>query len=72
MILLALVALRMISLAAHGRALTLDACMGLVMLIVAAALTIVLSLFVPKWALLAYLVNLLDGPVRWVVGRRSK
>ena len=71
MILLGLVALRMVSLAAHKRPLELEARVGLITLIAAAALTIVLSFIVPRWALLGYLFNVFDRPVRLLLQRRG-
>lgn len=67
----ALVAIRMISLTepAHARA-HLEDRLGLIVLIGASLLTVVASLFIPKWAMLFYLANLLDGPLRRLVKRR--
>ena len=72
-ILFALVALRMISLTdpEHVRA-HLDDRLGLIVLIVASLLTIAASFFVPKWAMLFYLVNLLDGPLRRLLRRPQR
>jgi uncharacterized membrane protein len=38
-----------------------------IVLIVASVLTIAASLLVPKWAMLVYLVNFVDGPLRWLL-----
>jgi len=61
----ALVAIRMISLTEpeHARA-HLDDRLGLTVLIGASLMTIVASLFIPRYAMLFYLANLLDGPLR--------
>jgi hypothetical protein len=40
-------------------------------LIVASVLTIAASLAVPKWAMLVYLVNFVDKPLRWLVKRKA-
>jgi uncharacterized membrane protein len=68
----ALVAIRMISLTQpeHARS-HLEDRLGLIVLIGASLLTIVASRFIPKWAMLFYLANLLDGPLRWLVRRRA-
>jgi uncharacterized protein YybS (DUF2232 family) len=44
--------------------------LGLIVLIVASILTIVASLAVPKWAMLVYLVNFVDKPLRWLLKRK--
>jgi len=62
MIAIALVALRMLALSGDGR----RSRMGLYVLIGSALLTVALSLWLPRWAMFAYLLNLLDGPLlRW-------
>jgi hypothetical protein len=68
-ILFALVAIRMNTLARadHGRGSLLEDRLGLIVLIVASVLSIVASLLVPKWAMLVYLVNFVDGPLRWLL-----
>jgi len=70
-ILFALVALRMIALAEkdHPSGTKLDHRLGLIVLIGASVLTIVVSFFVPRWAMLAYLANLVDEPIRWLIRR---
>lgn len=70
-ILIALVALRMIALAGHARPVRLDNQIGLIVLIAAAVLTVLASLFVPKWALLGYLLNVLDQPLRLLTKRKA-
>jgi uncharacterized membrane protein len=46
---------------------------GLIVLIVASILTLAASLVTPKWAMLVYLVNFLDEPLRWLLkARRSR
>ncbi len=73
-ILFALVALRMIALAeeGHTKGDRTEHRLGLLVLIFASALTVVASFIVPKWALLLYLVNLLDEPLRrWLRRRRA-
>ena len=45
---------------------------GLIMLIAASLLAIAVSLVAPQWAMLAYLVNLLDGPLRWFMRRQRE
>jgi uncharacterized membrane protein len=68
----ALVAIRMISLTEpeHARA-HLDDRLGLIVLIGASLLTIAASFFTPQYAMLFYLTNLLDGPLRWILRRRG-
>jgi uncharacterized membrane protein len=68
----ALVALRMISLTEpeHARA-HLDDRLGLIVLIGASLLTVAASFFTPQYAMLFYLANLLDNPLRWVLRRRG-
>lgn len=64
-----LVAIRMNTLAqAHqDRGNLLEDQLGLVVLIVASIITILASLAVPKWAMLGYLVNFVDKPLRWLL-----
>jgi hypothetical protein len=45
--------------------------LGLIVLIAASVLTIIASLAIPKWAMLAYLANLADQPLRWLLKRRA-
>jgi uncharacterized membrane protein len=68
----ALVAIRMISLTEpeHARA-HLDDRLGLIVLIAASLLTVAASFFVPQYAMLFYLANLLDNPLRWLLRRRG-
>jgi uncharacterized membrane protein len=64
-ILIALVAIRMIALSGdRDRADLQDRRRGLWVLIVASVLVILASLVAPRWAMLAYLFNLLDEPLR--------
>ncbi len=72
-ILFALVALRMTTLAEdhRGRDRMLDDRLGLIVLIVASVLTVVASFFVPKWAMLVYLLNLIDQPLRWLLRKQK-
>lgn len=67
----ALVAIRMISLTdpEHARA-HLEDRLGLIVLMGASLLTVMASFFIPKWAMLFYLANLIDGPLRRLVKRR--
>jgi uncharacterized membrane protein len=69
----ALVALRMVTLTERhpSEQKRIEDRIGLGMLIVASVLVVAASFVTPKWAMLAYLVNLLDGPLRWWV-KRSK
>jgi uncharacterized membrane protein len=73
-ILFALVAIRMntLSQADQGRGTLLEDQVGLIVLIVASVRTIVASLVVPKWAMLVYLVNLVDGPLRCLLKRKAR
>ena len=73
-ILFALVSLRMMTLVdhTHDLAVMIEHRLGLFMLIAASVLAIVMSVIVPKWAMLAYLVNLLDGPLRMFLRRRER
>jgi uncharacterized membrane protein len=72
-ILFALVAMRMIALADREsrRPDRLEQNVGLLVLILASLLTVVASFFIPKWALMLYLVNLLDEPLRWLLIKRK-
>jgi uncharacterized membrane protein len=72
-ILFALVTIRMNTIAQSDkdRGSLLEDQLGLVVLIVASVLTIVASFVVPKWAMLAYLVNLVDKPLRWLLKRKA-
>jgi uncharacterized membrane protein len=64
-ILLALVAMRMAELAnVEDDARRAEYRIGLITLIAASLLAALVSLVAPKWAMLAYLINLLDGPLR--------
>jgi uncharacterized membrane protein len=69
----ALVAIRMNTLAQadQDRGNLLENQLGLIVLIVASILTIVASLAVPKWAMLVYLVNFVDKPLRWFLNRKT-
>ncbi len=70
----ALVAIRMNALAHvdRDRSGLLEDQHGLIVLIVASILTIAASLVTPKWAMLIYLVNLLDVPLRWLLKRKAR
>jgi uncharacterized membrane protein len=72
-ILFALITIRMNAVARSDkdRGSLLEDQLGLVVLIVASVLTIVASLVVPKWAMLVYLVNLVDKPLRWLLKRKT-
>jgi uncharacterized membrane protein len=69
----ALVAIRMNTLgqADQDRGSLVEDQLGLIVLIVASVLTIAASLAVPKWAMLVYLVNFVDKPLRWLVKRKA-
>jgi hypothetical protein len=72
MMTLAAVALRISAFsnaAAHSRR---ESRIGLVMLMAAAALTVVLSFLMPRWAMFAYAINLLDGPALKLLQRRNE
>jgi uncharacterized membrane protein len=71
-VLFALIAVRMniLAQADQGRRSLLEDQLGLIVLIVASILTIAASLVIPKWAMLVYLVNLVDGPPRWLLKRQ--
>jgi uncharacterized membrane protein len=70
----ALVAIRMNTLAQvdQDHAGLLEDQLGLIVLIVASALTIATSLVIPKWAMLVYLVNFIDEPLRWLLKRKAR
>lgn len=70
-VLMGLVAMRMITLADRGRDTSLENYIGLIVLIAAALLTVVASLFVPKWALFGYLLNIVDQPLRLMLVKRK-
>ena len=70
-ILLALTALRMISLEAIEPSVARKARTSLSILILAAVVTMVISLIAPKRALVGYLVNLLDEPLRRLMRKRT-
>lgn len=69
----ALVALRMIGLAEmdHPAGNKFDHRLGLIVLIGAAVLTILLSLVWPRWAMLGFLANFVDEPIRRLMRRRE-
>jgi uncharacterized membrane protein len=69
----ALIAIRMITLAetGHTPGTKLDHRIGLLVLIGASVLTVLISLVAPRWAMLGYLANLADEPVRWLRRRRG-
>lgn len=71
--LFALVALRMMALAETDApaAKALEGRVGLLTLIASSALVIVLSFADPNWAMLGYLLNLADGPIRWLLRKRN-
>lgn len=69
-ILLALVAIRMVALSKSDQAsLALEDRLGLLVLIAASLLTVLLSLIIPRWAMLGYLLNLADKPLHWLLRR---
>lgn len=70
-ILLAVTALRMISLESIEPSVARKARTSLSILILAAVVTMVISLIAPKRALVGYLVNLLDEPLRRLMRRRA-
>ena len=45
---------------------------GLSMLIASALAAVIISLVEPKWALLGFLVNTLDGPLRRLIGDNGR
>jgi hypothetical protein len=55
----------------QGRRPLLEDQLGLIVLIVASLLTIAASLAVPKWAMLVYLVNFVDTPLRRLLKRKA-
>jgi uncharacterized membrane protein len=69
----ALVAIRMNTLAQadQDRRTLLEDQLGLIILIAASVLTIVASLLAPKWAMLTYLVNFVDEPLRFLLKRKA-
>ena len=69
----ALVAIRMNTLAQtdQDRGSLVEDQLGLIVLIVTSVLTIAASLAIPKWAMLVYLVNFVDKPLRWLVKHRA-
>ena len=73
-ILMALVAMRMIALVERGRKSgdRLEHRLGLLTLIAASVTVIAVSFFAPKWAMPAFLLNVLDAPLRRLLrGRKS-
>jgi uncharacterized membrane protein len=72
-ILFSLVALRMLALADIGEtsAKALEDRIGLLVLIASSLLVIVLSFVDPSWAMLGYLLNLTDVPMRRLLGKRD-
>jgi uncharacterized membrane protein len=70
-ILLAVTALRMISLEAIEPGVARKARISLSILILAAVVTMVISLIAPKRALVGYLVNLIDEPLRRLMRKRA-
>jgi uncharacterized membrane protein len=62
--LMGVLALRMVVLEEPDPTVAREARLGLSILIAAATLTIVLSFIAPRWALLAYVANLIDEPLR--------
>jgi uncharacterized membrane protein len=69
----ALAAIRMDTIAKvdRDRGALLEDQLGLIVLIATSVLTIIASLAIPKWAMLAYLANLADQPLRWLLKRRA-
>ncbi len=70
----ALVAARMITLCEHHTSETrkVEDRIGLSMLIASAVAAVLISLLEPKWALLGFVLNSLDTPLRRLVNRRAK
>lgn len=70
----ALAALRMVTLSEHrpSEERMIEDRIGLCMLIVAAIAAVLISLVEPKWALLGFLLNTLDGPLRRILRARKK
>lgn len=70
----ALVAMRMVTLAEHhaSEEKKIEDRIGLSMLIASAVAAILLSFVEPKWAMLGFLVNGLDDPLRRLVRRMAK
>jgi uncharacterized membrane protein len=68
----ALVAIRMNTLAHQDRSGLLEDQLRLIVLIVASVLTIAASLVIPKWAMLVYLLNFIDEPLRWLLKRKAR
>lgn len=68
----ALVALRMVALREHhvSEERMIEDRIGLGMLIASAAAAILISLVEPKWALLGFLLNALDSPLRKIVSAK--
>ena len=69
----ALVALRMVTLAEHhpSEERKIEDRIGLSMLILSGVAAILISFVEPKWALLGFIVNTLDEPLRWLLRRRT-
>ena len=65
------VALRMVSLAGHhpSEERKIEDRIGLSMLMLSGVVAILISFVEPKWAMARFAVNLLDEPLRWVLGR---
>jgi hypothetical protein len=55
----------------QGRRPLLEDQLGLIVLIVTSVLAIAASLAVPKWAMLVYLVNFVNRPLRWLLKRKA-
>jgi uncharacterized membrane protein len=72
-ILFALIAIRMniLAQADQSRGRVLEDQLGLFVLIGASLLTIAASLVIPKWAMLVYLVNFVDEPLRRLLKRKT-
>ncbi len=70
----ALVALRMVTLSEHraSEERQIEDRIGLGMLIAASVAVILISLIEPKWALLGFLLNALDGPLRWFLRKKNQ
>lgn len=68
----ALVALRMVSLAEHhpSEERKIEDRIGLGMLILSGVAAVLISFVEPKWAMAGFLVNTLDGPLRWGLKRK--
>jgi uncharacterized membrane protein len=69
----AVVALRMVTLSEYrpSEERKIEDRIGLSMLIAASVAAVLISLVEPKYALLGFLLNTLDGPFRWILRKRK-